>query len=513
MVAPLSHVLDGERISDERLAERVGQGDDDAFEEIYRRWVDALYDFAARTLRDRRQAAQVVYAALTDARGALRRGRRPEDVGAWLFGLARGQAMRRRPTGADAEDPAFAAVAPGRLLHAERGEDRDLAEVAWEAAAALPSQDYSLLDLHLRQDVEASSLAAMLGVRRGEVVAQLSELRSWLDETVTAAVLVRLGECRDLARLDHGVRDHVMACERCQDARRLMTSPLEAFAALAPVALPEETRAEIWKELVSPTPRSAGAARAAGAAEALRTAGARALRDRRRVVGPALPLAVAGVAIGLFVAVVAMGGGDAEAPEPPAGVRGVSHSVGEAEPDRTIRVAWRGERGIQGYSVMFTRDPRAEPPERVNVEADARSTTSRELEPGRWWVAIRAQGEDGEWSTTVRRGPFVIGEPERPKRRRKPKREPVSEEVEQAVPVTPVVPAEEVAPEPAETERPRRRPERRPQQQAQPREQPQRERPAPTPEPEPEPAPTPPPQTPVAPPSTPIAPPPEEPTP
>ena len=86
--------------SDESLARRVGDGDDAAFEELYRRYADRLFRYCASILGSREEAEEAVQSVLFSAYRALREpGREVRQVRAWLYRIAHNRALdmlRRR---------------------------------------------------------------------------------------------------------------------------------------------------------------------------------------------------------------------------------------------------------------------------------------------------------------------------------------------------------------------------------------------------------------------------------
>src|SRR5688500_5046422 len=93
-------VADPER-TDGELIERVGDGDRDAFDELYRRYARSVLGLALRRLNDRGRAED----ALQDAFAAVWRSAGTYDAargtgGAWLYTVARNSVVdsaRRRP--------------------------------------------------------------------------------------------------------------------------------------------------------------------------------------------------------------------------------------------------------------------------------------------------------------------------------------------------------------------------------------------------------------------------------
>jgi RNA polymerase sigma factor (sigma-70 family) len=165
---------------------------------LYARHFDGLFDFVARIARDRDLAADVVQTTFAVAFAELRAGRRVRHPRAWLYAIARNRALdvlrrRRHVVSSDVGSPeAFDAADPSRLADPDAvAEDRELAELVWSSAAALKPDEYSLLDMHVRQGLSVAEIAEALRLGRGAVHTRLSRLRSAVEEAVVSTLLVR----------------------------------------------------------------------------------------------------------------------------------------------------------------------------------------------------------------------------------------------------------------------------------------------------------------------------------
>ncbi len=94
--------MDGQRRSsrsvhsDERLARRVEEGDDGAFDELRDRYERGLSRYASRLVGDLRLGEGIAHRALCDARRKLRSGSRPACVSPWLYRLTLNVALQLR---------------------------------------------------------------------------------------------------------------------------------------------------------------------------------------------------------------------------------------------------------------------------------------------------------------------------------------------------------------------------------------------------------------------------------
>ncbi|MUL42265.1 sigma-70 family RNA polymerase sigma factor [Streptomonospora sp. PA3] len=156
-----------------RAGPREAARDPDAFEEFYRRHIDAVTRFVARRVDDPHTAADLtadVFLAVIDSA----RTYRPElgNESAWLFGIARNvvSAERRR---AAREADSGSRVAGRRLLESDdigRLEDRILAENEGrrllESLADLPEGERQVLELVAVDQLTVTEAAAALGIRK-----------------------------------------------------------------------------------------------------------------------------------------------------------------------------------------------------------------------------------------------------------------------------------------------------------------------------------------------------------
>jgi RNA polymerase sigma-70 factor (ECF subfamily) len=155
--------------TDGDLIERVGNGDRDAFEELYRRYTRPVLGLALRRLGDRGRAED----AFQDAFAAIWRSASSYDPargqgGAWLYTVARNAIVdgaRRRP-----EPPMEAPEEPSR----EGGPDEraEASWLAWRVHAALehlPAHERPVIELAYWGGLSQSEVADRLGLPLGTV--------------------------------------------------------------------------------------------------------------------------------------------------------------------------------------------------------------------------------------------------------------------------------------------------------------------------------------------------------
>ncbi len=227
-------------VMDERLdgtlVEQAQAGDRDAFAELYARWFDAVYDFAARMTRNREAAEDIARETFETAMNGLGGLPAGGSFKSWTFTIARNAALHR--TGSVATTPAIDfddpdVVEGGRFgSTAEAAEARALAAFVWTAAAELDHRQLSLLDLHLRQGLESDEIAAVLGVTRRNGLVTLTRLKVAAGDALDASVATK-----------HEGKPRMSA--------------LAVFGALAAIAAPSDLKADILAGLMRQWPGAA----------------------------------------------------------------------------------------------------------------------------------------------------------------------------------------------------------------------------------------------------------------
>lgn len=263
---------DHQQRPDPALEAMAAAGDRAAFAELYNRHSDRVYDFVLRTVRDREAAADITQETFLRAMRALKPGEKKAAFRTWVFRIARNTALDylRKPRSLSLDIPAKAgeseqtnlqAVDPSRLANPEDAADaQDLAGLVWDAAQFLNPKESSILDLHLRQGLESSEIADVLGISKGNASTILSRLKSTLEESIVALVMMRNArrgcpELDNLLRMERGsfiamsvrrlITRHLKSCAVCQEARSELLSPAALFGAFALIPMPVATKTNI----------------------------------------------------------------------------------------------------------------------------------------------------------------------------------------------------------------------------------------------------------------------------
>jgi RNA polymerase sigma factor (sigma-70 family) len=248
---------------DTEVVASIVAGDPNGLATAYDRYADPLFKYCKSLLRDPADAADAVQDTFVIAASRLDGLREPERFRAWLYAVARNESLRilraKKGTSALDEAPDVTDDSADVSEHAHRAELRALFE---EAAAGLNPGEREVIELQLRQGLEAGEVATVLGVSRNHAHSLLSRARDQLEACLGVLLVGRAGrgECGELGAMLAGwdgrltvllrkrVHRHIEHCATCT-ARR-------AF----------ELRPAMLLDL------SPGAAMAAGAAESFRLA-------------------------------------------------------------------------------------------------------------------------------------------------------------------------------------------------------------------------------------------------
>jgi RNA polymerase sigma-70 factor, ECF subfamily len=162
-VMPDIEVTDGE------LIERVGQGDRQAFEDLYTRYARSVFGLALRRLGDHGRAEDAVQETFTSIWRSAKSYRSDRGPGApWLYAVARNAIVDRfRGRGREEFDvPDRAGSDPGPDERAETS------WVAWRvhrAFAELPDSERQVIELAYWGELSQSEVADFLGIPLGTV--------------------------------------------------------------------------------------------------------------------------------------------------------------------------------------------------------------------------------------------------------------------------------------------------------------------------------------------------------
>jgi RNA polymerase sigma-70 factor (ECF subfamily) len=163
------------------LVWRLAEGDETAFAECYRDFADRLYRYLFVRLRDKADAAdslQNVFLRLARHRDRLRDVR---DLGAYLFGMARNEAVRLRE-----HQHSFAALQP-EVVEAKSPQNAvDVQDAAAAALARLDAAQREIVELKIFAGCTFREVAEILELPQGTVATRyrtaLEHMRAWLTQ-------------------------------------------------------------------------------------------------------------------------------------------------------------------------------------------------------------------------------------------------------------------------------------------------------------------------------------------
>jgi len=215
-----------------------------------------VYDYVLRVVGERELAAEVVRSTFAKVQREF--AEQGSDVAPWLFATARSAVLdalryRRDRNGDVREALKFTGVDGDRVPDANVVFDRELVELVWDTAAALPRDEYSLLALHVRHDLAVDAIAEQLGLN-GTAATRLTRSRETFDEAVLCDLVARRGR-HNCAELDIHVRQddrravtqHIQRCAQCQQSSRAFVSPTEVLGSLARMAPAKSLRREVFR--------------------------------------------------------------------------------------------------------------------------------------------------------------------------------------------------------------------------------------------------------------------------
>jgi RNA polymerase sigma factor (sigma-70 family) len=278
---------DAADVPDAELARRAVDGEREAFGLLFGRWFDRAFDVAWYIHHDREAAADSVADAFAAAWRQIGDLRQPGSFGGWLLRITRNRALNRlqkdRRTRPVREEDVLVSLDtrtsddPGDDLG--RGEQQEL---VWAASEALGEEDASLLNLHLRHQLEPAELAEELGVEPNAAHQRLHRLRHRLGDAVGAWLLWHRGAplCTDLSASVAGLSEqgfnrvtaravlrHAKGCDECTERRSAQTRP-EVLFSLAPLAMADPSvRAQVVAALGDIDVPTAGSGTGAGTGE------------------------------------------------------------------------------------------------------------------------------------------------------------------------------------------------------------------------------------------------------
>jgi RNA polymerase sigma-70 factor (ECF subfamily) len=161
------------------LADRLARGDEAAFAELYDACADRLHGFLAARLGSRDAASDILQNAFLRAVKSRRRFRGVENPVAYLFQIARNEALRLH-----AKQPRTDTTLPSDETLTAASPHFDDAEVVNAALAQLTADDRELVELKILAGFTFREIAEIVGRPQATVATQyrraLESIRPWL---------------------------------------------------------------------------------------------------------------------------------------------------------------------------------------------------------------------------------------------------------------------------------------------------------------------------------------------
>ena len=242
---------------DSELVASIVAGDPSGLAAAYDRYAEPLYKYCRSMLSNPADAADAVQDTFVIASSRLAELRDPGRLRAWLYAVARNECLRilgsPRPAPRLTVPPGMAdTVIDITEGAAERAELRALLTTA---ARGLNPAEREVLELKLRQGLEAAEVADVLGVSRSQAASLAARARDQLEACLAVLLVGRAGrnDCRELSALLAGwdgqltpalrrrARRHIERCATCTTRRVYELRPavllgLSAGAAMAAAA-------------------------------------------------------------------------------------------------------------------------------------------------------------------------------------------------------------------------------------------------------------------------------------
>jgi RNA polymerase sigma factor (sigma-70 family) len=259
-------------VNDAELVRAAQAGDRQAFSSLFERWFDRSYDVAWRIVRNHDTAAEVAQDTFLAAYNKLDTLRDADAFGGWVLRTARNKALNRleregRSMAMDTDDT-VGLIDLGRSA-ADVADDivrQEQHDLVWAAAAALGERDASILDLHLRHDLDPSEIAEALDISPNAAHQTLFRLRKRLEGAIRSWVLWEDGQptCGELAQALEAadvtafgpsavrtISRHVAECDLCDEKHAAILTPAAMFSAVPILVIGPGVRQAAAAELIS----------------------------------------------------------------------------------------------------------------------------------------------------------------------------------------------------------------------------------------------------------------------
>src|SRR4051794_23802687 len=224
----------------------VRRSPDSALTVLYDRHAPALLAFARSYVGDTAAAEDVVQQTFLSAHRTLQKGTRLEQPRAWLFHVARNNALMvlRERGGLRSADEALSEELEARAdeVADQVVEREELREVVADIVA-LPADQRAALTLFELADLSQAEIATAIGVEKTKVKALVFQARSALvdqraaRDVACASVREKLATLTGGARNQRLIRNHLGQCAACTAYRDELRDRRRKVALLLPIPL------------------------------------------------------------------------------------------------------------------------------------------------------------------------------------------------------------------------------------------------------------------------------------
>lgn len=253
---------------DSEIVASIVAGDPDGLAAAYDRYADPLYAYCRSMLKDPADAADAVQDTFVIAASRLDGLRDPDRLRAWLYTVARNESLRilRASKGTRELDEA-ADVTDESADVTQDAERADLRALLRDASEGLNPGEREVIELQLRQGLEAAEVASVLGVSRNHAHSLLSRARDQLEACLGVLLVGRAGreDCGELGTMLSGwdgrltvllrkrLNRHIEHCDTCTGRKALVLRPA-AFLGLSPLAALAAATAQSARLARAPVP-------------------------------------------------------------------------------------------------------------------------------------------------------------------------------------------------------------------------------------------------------------------
>jgi RNA polymerase sigma factor (sigma-70 family) len=235
---------------DSEVVAAIVAGDPEGLAEAYDKYAAPLYTYCRSLLHEPADAADAVQDTFVIAASRLAGLRDRDRLRPWLYAVARNECRRKLRARAGItpleEAPDMTDESADVGSDAERAELRSLLR---EAVLGLNPAEQEVVELQLRQGLDASEVGDVLGISRNHAHALISRARDQLEICLGVLLVARTGR-EDCAELDTLLQDwdghltvllrkrlhrHIERCSICGDRKRTELRPAMLLG-LAPLA-------------------------------------------------------------------------------------------------------------------------------------------------------------------------------------------------------------------------------------------------------------------------------------